>query len=133
MSREHPASSLAYVFAPTLQLDWTWYDKGFFGRRDEGVYVVCTEAQTPITAVKGELSRATIYVGSGNIRDRINEALSNPEVRAYEKDGAELNVACALVDSRQREGIERYLANVMKPRVGERHPDVDPIPATLPY
>ena len=64
-----------------------------------------------------------VYVGQGVIRDRLSR-------RRYELDEyyhtGELVVTWAELDESLLDGVERYLADTLKPLEGERHPDVDP-------
>ena len=73
-----------------------------------------------------------LYVGQGNIRRRIRQHRHN--IRAYPRGReGDLRVTWALVESEDgRSGIERYLANQLKPRFGKHWPVVEPIPVNMP-
>ena len=72
----------------------------------------------------------TVYVGQGVVRDRLAQHLRDQRIMA----DPNLLVTCAAVWSQaDRDGIERYLANVLDPAVGDGWPDVTPIPVNLPW
>ena len=73
-----------------------------------------------------------LYVGQGNIRRWIRQHRHN--IRAYPKGReGDLRVTWALVESEsERSGIERYLADELKPRFGKKWPRVEPVPVNLP-
>ena len=96
------------------------------GMRDHyGVYVIWR---------RGVPSRPmrVFYVGQGNIRRRIRQHRHN--IRAYPRGReGDLRVTWALVESREeRSGIERYLADELKPRFGKQWPRVELIGVNLP-
>ncbi len=89
----------------------------------EGVYIIWHE---------GNPGRV-VYVGQGIIWDRLCQHRNNRDILACEKHGA-LRVTWAAVPSqRDRNGIERYLANTWPPLVGDAHPDVLPIAVNSPW
>ena len=71
-------------------------------------------------------------MGQRIIRRRINQHRHN--IRAYPKGReGDLRVTWALAESKdERDGIERYLADELKPRFGEKWPKVDPVSVNLP-
>ncbi|WP_299227709.1 hypothetical protein [uncultured Psychroserpens sp.] len=71
----------------------------------------------------------TIYIGSGNIKERIVEHRLNKEITKYPN----LKIVWAATQENQMRGIEKYLSDRHKPLVGERHPDVLPIEVNLPW
>jgi len=74
-----------------------------------------------------------VYVGQGDVADRIADHRNNDEITAYSKKGA-LRVTWAEVSTKaQRDGVERYLADTWKPLVGDAHPDVEPIEVNSPW
>jgi len=87
----------------------------------EGVYIIW----------HGGLKFATVCVGQGIIRDRLNAHKIEPEILRYKQNG--LFVTWARVSANQRDGVERYLAETLNPKVGSRFPDVDPILVKLPW
>jgi len=87
----------------------------------EGVYIIW----------HGGNNAATVRVGQGFIRDRLREHRIDPAIQAY-KDFT-LYVTWASVSALQRDGVERYLGNVLNPKVGSRFPDVIPIEVNLPW
>jgi hypothetical protein len=87
----------------------------------EGVYVIWYNGPT----------RVTVYVGQGIIRDRIAEHRQENAVLSFQGHG--LHVTWAKVQSIYRNGIERYLWDELKPKVGSRCPDFPPIQVNLPW
>jgi hypothetical protein len=73
-----------------------------------------------------------VRVGQGDIADRVGCHRSDGDVLSYERYGT-LYVTWAAVLVFQRDGVERYLAETWKPLVGDRFPDVTPIPVNSPW
>lgn len=86
-----------------------------------GVYVIWHGGSSPWT----------VRVGQGDVRDRLCCHRDDAEVQAYSADG--LYVTWAAVPASQVDGIERYLAEALKPKVGSRWPNVASIPVNLPW
>ena len=70
-----------------------------------------------------------IRVGQGNIRDRLYDHRNDPAITVY---GRNLLVTWARVPAYQLDGVERYLAEELKPAVGERFPNSHPIAVNIP-
>lgn len=87
----------------------------------EGVYIIW----------HGQPDPAVVYVGQGNIRDRLREHRQDPAILAY-KD-RELYVTWAKVDSAYRDAIEKYLAETWNPKVGKNHPVTISKPVNSPW
>ena len=87
----------------------------------EGVYVIWVE---------GDPEEA-VYVGQGDVSDRLASHQADTKILKYAKQGV-LRVSWADVAESERDGVERYLADVLDPKVGKRHPDADPIQVNLP-
>ena len=87
----------------------------------EGVYIIWHGGQ----------NSATIRVGQGFIRDRLSVHRTEPEILKYKPYG--LFVTWVRVSANQRDGVERYLAERLNPKVGSRFPDADPIVVNLPW
>ena len=85
-----------------------------------GVFVIWHE---------GEPGRV-ICVGQGNIRDRLKFHRRNPDVQKFASFGA-LRVMWAAVQAHQVDGVERYLANYLKPLIVDFRPDAAPIVVNL--
>ena len=83
----------------------------------EGVYIIW-QGNGPI-----------VRVGQGIVKNRIASHRNDREVTAY----GNLYVTWAKVPAVYRDGVERYLANRLNPRVGDAFPDVDPIAVNLPW
>ncbi len=87
-----------------------------------GVYVIWHGGSDP----------ETVYVGQGDpIRDRLLAHRSDRRITASEEH--DLFVTWAAVDARQRDGVERYLADRLSPLVGEAHPTAAPIAVNPPW
>src|SRR5258708_39917037 len=86
-----------------------------------GVYVIW-HAGNPARSVK---------VGQGDINSRLSPHRNDPAIPAYRQSGR-LYITWAAVPAHQIDGVERYLADYYKPLVGDRYPDVAPIPVNLP-
>jgi hypothetical protein len=86
----------------------------------EGVYVIWHGGPQP----------AYVRVGQGAIRERLAAHRLDPAVQAYAHLG--LSVTWAQVPARYRGGVERYLAERLHPKVGDRFPFDPPIAVNLP-
>lgn len=86
-----------------------------------GVYIIWHGGQNP----------ATVYVGQGNIAERIAAHRTEQNILKYSPLG--LFVTWASVAPGQRDGIERFLADHLKPKEGFAHPAVVAIAANLPW
>jgi hypothetical protein len=87
-----------------------------------GVYIIWRSGNTPWT----------VRVGQGDIADRLSADRQNPKILAY-SSLAGLRVTWVEVSEADRNGIERYLVGQLHPLVGDRYPDVQPIPVNLPW
>lgn len=87
----------------------------------EGVYVIWHGAPNP----------AVVYVGQGNIRNRILAHRTEATILRYRING--LYVTWAPIASTYRDGVERYLAERWPPLVGENHPLVESIVVNFPW
>ena len=86
-----------------------------------GIYIIWHGGQNP----------RTVYVGQGSISDRLAVHRTEPNIVQYNPFG--LFVTWARVDSTYRDGIERFLANNLRPLEGIAHPSVNPIDVNLPW
>ena len=86
-----------------------------------GVYVIWHSGSNP----------ATVYVGSGNVAERLAAHRANPEITQHSSDG--LFVTWARVSAKDQPAVERYLADTLKPLEGSKYPDVAPMPVNLPW
>ncbi|OIO30760.1 hypothetical protein AUJ77_01905 [Candidatus Nomurabacteria bacterium CG1_02_43_90] len=82
----------------------------------EGVYIIW-QGSGPV-----------VRVGQGIIRDRLAAHRRDTAITAYPN----LYVTWAPIFVTYRDGVERYLANALAPRVGDAFPDVNPIQVALP-
>ena len=79
----------------------------------------------------GQPSRV-VRVGQGDVKARLSDHRNDNEISAYRVYGT-LMVTWASVPARSLDGVERYLAEYWKPLVGDRFPDVVPIPVNSPF
>lgn len=87
----------------------------------EGVYIIWHGGTEP----------AVVYVGQGNIKDRLAKHRSDPEIQSYTSLG--LYVTWAIVMEQHRDGVEAYLANNWSPKVGSTHPPAQHIVVNSPW
>ena len=122
--------------AQSLRLNWTqcygdvWCKLNFvnldhehFDNEPRGVYIIWHGGPNP----------KVVYIGQGNIKERIAEHRNNPEIQQYESEYLDLYVTWAVVQGHDRDGVEAYLADVWKPIVGTRHPQASPIEVNSPW
>ncbi len=83
----------------------------------EGIYIIW-QGDGPI-----------IRLGQGVIKDRISGHRADRVITAYNN----LYVTWAPALAENRDGIERYLANVLRPKVGDVFPNAVPIEVNLPW
>jgi hypothetical protein len=88
----------------------------------EGVYIIWHGAPNP----------STVRVGQGNIRERVTAHRLDPEILKYTETYS-LYITWARVDFASKDGVENYLFNKLKPRLGERCPDCEAISVNLPW
>ena len=87
----------------------------------EGVYMIWHGGKSP----------HVVYVGQGMIKDRIRAHRSDTQIQEFAPQG--LFVTWARVALQSRNGIERYLSNKWRPKVGSSHPSVPPIEVSSPW
>lgn len=86
-----------------------------------GVYIIWHEGSPP----------HTVDVGQGDISDRLDEHQNDKNILRHNKRG-KLRVTWTSVDKDSVDGVERYLADTLKPLEGRRWPKVPPIKVNLP-
>ena len=108
-----------------MELNWLegWFDDPVSPASGAGVYVIWH----PL----GADNPATVYVGQGQIAQRLEERRYDGRLVHFRR--YDLLVSCAAVPEDQRDGVERYLAHVLAPKVGEKWPDAEPIVVNLPF
>lgn len=74
---------------------------------------------------------AVVYVGQGNIKDRLAEHRRDQEIQNYAS--LDLYVTWATVGAEHRNGVERYLADIWHPKVGAAHPTAEHIVVNAPW
>jgi hypothetical protein len=72
-----------------------------------------------------------VRIGKGDISSRLNANRADPKILVYRSLG--LYVTWAEVPFSLQDGVERYLADQLRPIVGDPHADVTPIPVNLPW
>ena len=87
----------------------------------KGVYIIWHGGQHP----------ATVYVGRGIISDRLATHRQDAKILQYSYYG--LFVTWARVDAFSQEGVERFLAEHLKPKIGQQYPHVLPIAVNFPW
>ena len=87
----------------------------------EGVYVIWHGGKVP----------KVVYVGQGNIRERLSHHRQNPEVQQY--SNSDLFVTWASVQTEDRDGVETNLAGKWTPLAGDVHPNVNPVEVNSPW
>ena len=87
----------------------------------EGVYIIWHGAPNP----------EVVYVGQGNIRERIRTHRLEATILRYRISG--LYVTWAPVAATYRDGVERYLIEQWHPLVGDSHLLVAPIEINSPW
>ena len=76
--------------------------------------------------------RRTVYVGSGNVADRIGKHREDKRIKICLGKDKFLFTWTNLSKKSDRLGVEKYLAMRLDPIVGEKHPDVPPVRVNLP-
>lgn len=119
-----------------MTLNWIRYDNGnwcdFLGldlsnshfANLGGVYVIwCRKNMSAVPTV--------VRVGQGDIKDRITAHRNDPDILAYKNHG--LYVTWASVSPTFRDGVERFLADSLRPEIGDAFPSVMPTRVNLPW
>ncbi len=76
--------------------------------------------------------RGIVRVGQASvIRERLTVHRSDQAIQKYANLG--LFVTWSPVEASKRDGVERHLANVLNPIVGDKFPNVPPISVNLPW
>lgn len=88
----------------------------------QGVYIIWHE---------GNPGRV-VRVGQGDIAARLAAHRTDPAITYYARNGV-LRVTWASVQAGSRDGVERYLADLWTPLVGDAFPDADPIAVNSPW
>lgn len=87
---------------------------------DVGVYIIWHTGDKP----------HVVRVGQGNIAERLREHRCNPKIAGY----GDLLVTWAVVATQsERDAIERHLADVWNPLVGDAFPNVKPLAVNSPF
>lgn len=122
------------------QLDWYWKDVrgqrldlfdnrpiSLLLRNMQGVYIIWHEAY-------GGIIRKAVYVGQGNIGQRLSEHRNDWNILRHWINQRVLYVAYAFESSENRRlGVENYLHDNLKPLESNESSDQQPIPVRLPW
>lgn len=87
----------------------------------EGVYIVW----------HGGPGASVVRVGQGLIRERLSSHRADPQILAFAENG--LFATWAAVSHEYRDGVERFLAEKLRPKIGSAFPEVVPIQVNLPW
>jgi hypothetical protein len=74
-----------------------------------------------------------VRVGQGYVADRVAEHRGDKEITQYRAYGSLRITWAAVPKASDRDGFERYLADMWSPLVGDAWPDVDPIAVNSPW
>lgn len=86
-----------------------------------GVYIIWHGGQNP----------STVYVGQGDIAERLRCHRTEPNIVQYSSLG--LFVTWARLGASFRDGAECYLARVLRPKQGVAHPNCPEVAVNLPW
>ena len=115
-----------------MQVNWIKHHSGWY-RLDEldlnsshlnhmiGVYVICYGGNNP----------RTVRVGQGFIGDRLQAHRNDFQVQAYDHLG--LYVTWASIPANSLNGVEAFLAQHLRPLVGQNFPNALPVQVNLPW
>ena len=90
-----------------------------------GIYIIWT----------GIDNRTVLKVGSGIIKDKLEEHLRDPEIQAYKPTRLYVTWASTLsvIGAEEiQKGVEKFLDIVFKPKLAEHLPDIDLVMVNLP-
>ena len=73
-----------------------------------------------------------VRVGQGNIAERIQKHRNDRQITQYAQSGT-LYVTWAAIPALYQDGVERYLADMWHPLVGDAFPNVVPIAVNSPW
>ncbi len=99
-------------------------DHEYFNKDISGVYIIWHGGTSSIKP-------KVVYVGQGNIKDRIMKHRGDPDIQNYEPLG--LYVTWARVPKKYQKRVEAYLADRWDPIVGEHYTEALPIEVNSPW
>jgi hypothetical protein len=113
---------ISLTWIKSTQNEWLYFQtfSNLSEIRTYGVYIIWHGGEKP----------RTVYVGQGDICTRLTAHRNDQRVTQYAAYGP-LRVTWAAVSA--ADGPERYLADLLNPLVGDRHPDVAPVVVNLPW
>ena len=74
-----------------------------------------------------------VRLGQGDVSNRLGAHRADPAITNFGKTNGQLYVTWAEIPALSRDGVERYLANLYPPLVGDAFPDVVPIAVNAPW
>ena len=86
----------------------------------EGVYVIWYGEESPVA----------LRVGYGYVSNCLANERNDKEVWAYKQD--EIYVTWGKVGPKFRDGVVKYVADVLQPKLESSYPDVEPIEVNIP-
>ena len=110
-----------------MELDWRSCENGWCDLRivklgwssgKGGVYIIWS-------------GKGVVYVGQGDFEERFSKHKKDPRILRYVAN-KHLYVTWAVVEKGYRNGVERYLADVLEPLVEHHYPNDDPIQVNFP-
>jgi hypothetical protein len=109
------------------------HDAGLSEVRGKGVYVIYRPGTLGLALGMMPAPPVTIRVGSGEIGARLCAHRLDKKIVGHQFPNAALYAAWAEVSANVIYNVERYLADVLRPLVGDAFPDVEALPVTLPF
>ena len=113
------------AWARTFQNTWPAFDTLEMPRAGyvHGVYVIWW----------GNADPDVLYVGSGDVGERLWERTGDQRFVEYQRNGLQLSCTWAEVGPEQIHGVERFLGDKLQPRFSEKFPRTTLIPVNLPW
>lgn len=94
----------------------------------DGVYVIWTAATAQMSP------RRAVYVGQGNIRERLNAHADSAEILGFGSVQTPILATWASSPNPEwRNRVERYLADFYRPFVGKQWPPDQPLQVNVPF
>ena len=113
-----------------MVVDWVKCDGGVFcGLETVDLSAV---AATGVYVIWHNPSGRVIYVGEGQIADRLRYHRSDPRILGHRGSGQLLVTWAAVKDDETRWGVERYLGELLSPLVSSQFRQVPKVQVDLP-
>ncbi len=102
-------------------LDWIRYPNGdWCNFHSLNLYQAHFDIMNGVYIIWYSTTGRILYVGQGHIRNRLEERKKDVRFKWYERSN--IYVTWAEVDKHYQNSIESYLADILKPIIGEIHP-----------